>query len=165
MKELPITSRYGYGLSVLVDDDIYDRMIGKNISLDTWDYPTCNSVPIHRIVMNCTANDGNIVDHIDRNKLNALRNNLRFCNDKQNAWNKGLSKNSKRRFKGVYKFGDKWLAFINTETSRLFVGDFNTDIEAAKAYNMAAIKYHGEFAWLNKIEQDGVPVHEIIMMK
>lgn len=49
------------------------------------------------------------------------------------------------------KITNKWAARIMANGKRIFLGLFKKTVDAAKAYNDAAIKYHGEFAFLNKI--------------
>lgn len=108
---------------------------------------------LHRLITN--ANVMEYVDHINGNTLDNRRSNLRICTKAQNCKNRGLSKNktSKVNFKGVtyYKSNKKYIARITNNENKIYLGSFNTAEEAAKAYNEAAIKYHGEFARLNVI--------------
>jgi len=55
------------------------------------------------------------------------------------------------KYKGVHwhKLHKKWAARITFERKQIHLGYFLSEIEAAKAYDRAAIKYHGEFAYLN----------------
>ena len=105
---------------------------------------------MHRLIMN--AKKGQIIDHKDRNGLNNQKNNLRFCthteNSRNSISNKGLSK-----YKGVSwaKAAKKWRAGIKVNNRGIYLGYYTNENEAAKAYNEAAIKYHGEFARLNII--------------
>lgn len=93
------------------------------------------------------------VDHINRIKTDNKWVNLRECNRTQNSANHGKFKNNKSGYKGVYwhKTNKKWSSEIYTNGNKIHLG-FYTDIkEAAKTYNEAANKYHGEFAYINKI--------------
>lgn len=94
-------------------------------------------------------------DHIDRNTLNNLESNLRVCSNSQNNINQGLRKDNTSGGKGVIllKKYKKWRARININHERINLGNFDTKEEAMKAYNDAAIKYHGEFAVLNEIPE------------
>lgn len=62
-------------------------------------------------------------------------------------------KNSSSKYKGVtwYKEREKWMVRININKKHIFLGYFESEIEAAKAYNDAAIKYYGEYARLNEV--------------
>ena len=98
------------------------------------------------------------VDHINRNGLDNRRANLRPATRSQNSRNASKRSDNTSGFKGVgiYKPYGNWRARITVETGkRITVGYFKTPLEAAIAYDEAAIKYHGEFASLNFPE--GVP--------
>lgn len=92
------------------------------------------------------------VDHRDLNGLNNRRNNLRPATHTENQRNR-----SKRvdgitsQFKGVciHKKSNKFQVHIRVNTKRLFLGYFTNEEDAAHAYDVAALKYHGEFAKLN----------------
>lgn len=92
-------------------------------------------------------------DHVDRNKFNNRRSNLRFANNFQNGANKDRTTKSSGGYKGVYltKGNKKYYARIGTKMPgvRKFLGSFETPELAAIAYDNAAIKVWGEFAILN----------------
>ena len=92
-------------------------------------------------------------DHIDRNGLNNQRNNLRDSTRSQNNANRGLNKNNTSGYKGVCwnKQKQKWHARIRVNYKYVQLGLFDNIKDAARAYNKAALKYFGEFAWLNPI--------------
>ena len=94
-----------------------------------------------------------IIDHIDRNGLNNQRNNLRDSTRSQNNANRGLNKNNTSGYKGVCwnKQKQKWHARIRVNYKYVQLGLFDNIKDAARAYNKAALKYFGEFAWLNPI--------------
>lgn len=112
---------------------------------------------MHRIVAG--ARDHEIVDHKNGDSLDNRTANLRPGTQRQN------SQNSKRRaqntsgYKGVWKWGERykskpWAVRIRDQHGKqVFVGSFATPEEAALAYNEAAVRFHGEFAWLNKLGQ------------
>lgn len=91
------------------------------------------------------------VDHIDRNGLNCCRENLRRATNSQSAHNVGLRSDNSSGYKGVswdsqYK---KWQAGIQVNYRRIRLGRFSSRRGAARAYDAAAIEFHGEFARLN----------------
>src|SRR3990167_7283870 len=94
------------------------------------------------------------IDHINGNKLDNRKNNLRFCNQQGNSAN--MDKHGKYKYKGITLCTDwnrkkKWGAQISIKRKNMHLGRYLTPEEAALAYNIAAIKYFGEFARLNKI--------------
>lgn len=100
----------------------------------------------HRVVSK--ARRGQIVDHIDRNGLNNRKRNLRFASIQQNTANKPKRRGTSR-FKGVAHRHRKWSAQITISRRTHFLGSFDNEIDAAKAYDAAAVEAFGEFAALN----------------
>lgn len=95
--------------------------------------------------------DGMLVDHIDGNPLNMRRGNLRVCTSEQNAAN-AASRGGKSQYRGVHQSRNgKWVAQISKRGVRVCLGTFETELEAAGAYDTAAKEIHGEFARLNLI--------------
>jgi hypothetical protein len=94
---------------------------------------------------------GFIIDHKDRKGLNNTRENLRIATRSQNCCNNRKVKGCASKYKGVsyHKPYKKWRAIIKFERRRIFLGYFDNEIDAAKAYDEAAKKYHREFAVLN----------------
>ena len=105
---------------------------------------------LHRVIM---RNPTWKVDHINGNRLDNRRVNLRIVDNFQHARNKSMSKNNSSGYKGVYfhKASGKFQAYIDPDRKRKCLGYFSNPKEAAKVYNEAAVKYFGEFARLNKI--------------
>jgi len=92
-----------------------------------------------------------IVDHVDRDKLNNRIENLRAANNLQNCRNSASRKNSTSRYLGVSKVKkyNKWVAQIMIKGKQTNLGWFTDEWEAALAYNTAAKEHFGEFANLN----------------
>ena len=113
---------------------------------------------MHRLLLPETE-----VDHKSGDGLDNRRSNLRSATRSQNQANKFKKENTSSRFKGVYQRRNyrRFRAHIRVHGEEIHVGDFDSEIEAARAYDAAARKYHGEFARLNfpnPGEQAALPV-------
>ena len=90
------------------------------------------------------------IDHINGIKTDNRISNLRECTNQQNSYNrKGREGTSK--YKGVHAHGNKWRAKVTISGKQIIIGSFNTEKEAALAYNKQVKVIHGEFAVLNNI--------------
>jgi len=88
------------------------------------------------------------VDHIDGNCLNNQKNNLRICTHSENMKNRKA--NSNKRFKGVEKVpSGKWRAQITVNGKKIYIGTYETELEAAQAYDKEAVKFHKEYSKTN----------------
>jgi hypothetical protein len=160
MKLVPLSQ----GMFAMVDDSDYewlikydwhfaggyarrtDRSSGKPITI--W---------MHREIMNLGrwGTDNTEIDHLDRNRLNNQRCNLRITNHSENCKNRGKQKNKSSEFVGVHVYCDKphYRATIKIEGKQTFLGRFpftrQGEIEAAQAYDEAAKKHHGSNCYLN----------------
>lgn len=96
------------------------------------------------------------IDHIDRDRSNNKFTNLRVCTQKQNNINKTPSKNFSSPYLGVCKpRGRKlWLAQLQQDGRCRFLGYFSSEVDAAKAYDLAAKEVFGGFAVLNFKEEN-----------
>lgn len=111
----------------------------------------------HRIIYYMrTSNDpvGEFIDHVNNNREDNTS--IRTCSFKNNVRNRkkdSSTKTSTSRFKGVSWDSEnkKWKAQICVDGKRINLGRFDNQEEAAHVYNKAALKFFGDFAWLNKI--------------
>jgi hypothetical protein len=110
-----------------------------------------NYIMMHREVIDPPAHLD--IDHINHNGLDNREANLRPATRAQNSANKLIikRKGSSSKYKGVNwnKRKKNWRVRICINGRRIFLGYFDDEIQAAKAYDKAAKKYHGEFASLN----------------
>ena len=104
-------------------------------------------VKMHRYILGLT-NPKHVVDHINGNTLDNRRNNLRICNNTENARNCGLSKNNNSGFAGVQliKKTGRYRARITVNRKEIYLGHFKTLAEAVEARKKAEEMYFGEFA-------------------
>lgn len=174
MKLIPLRGKHGVGKFATVDDEDYEFLMQWNwraakgkrtfyavrgkIYGETW---------MHRL-LNKTPN-GIMTDHKDRDGLNNQKENLRDSDKYQNGSNRRARKDGASKYLGVTRKKQKkvlvsgevkyyymWYAAITVNGKSNYISDFPYTEEgersAALAYNEAAIKYHGEFANLNIVE-------------
>lgn len=108
-----------------------------------------HAIYMHRLIANTP--DGLETDHRDGNKIDNQRRNLRPCTTSQNKMNTGLQANNSSGFRGVHwsKRDKIWQSYIKLDGKLKHLGCYGTDKEAAHAHDVAALKFHGEFARLN----------------
>lgn len=103
------------------------------------------NVYLHRFLLR--AKRGQIIDHVNGDGLDNRRQNLRFCTHAQNQWNS--NKRNWMKTKGIRRRTlNSWQANIRVgDGKRIYLGSFSSEAAAQTAYNLAAKKYHGDFAW------------------
>lgn len=141
------------GATVTVDDDLQPELLALNWRIDRRGYvrTTINgrkrgqtkTLMLHRAVV--AAGPNQIVDHVDRDKLNCRRANLRLVTPQLNAINRGKRSTSASRFKGVSKHRNGWQVYIGSK----YVGLRRDEVEAARLYDSAAAAAYGEQAVTN----------------
>lgn len=125
----------------LVDEDIYFELMKHtwNLSIQGYVKGLTNdrkSIRLHRFVMNYTGNK--IVDHINGDKLDNRKENLRIVDSKQNMQNKSKQSNCKSMYIGVNAQGKKWVATVYLNNKNKYIGTYTTEEEAARARDKIA---------------------------
>ena len=152
MKEIEVT---GMNRKAIVDDADYPLLITHKWSYSrATKYPRCRdrqgkTIYMHRLIMGLTRGDKRCIDHINGDVLDNRRSNLRVCTRQQNACNKRNKALPKSGFRGVRKQHNRWQAILTKSGKTHIIGSFADVIEAAKAYDKAAVSFFGEFACTN----------------
>jgi hypothetical protein len=161
MIEIPVKSVHTQAPTVaLIDDEDFEAVrkfvwtaSGRVHKDNKWLYP-CSHVPsfgytvaMHRLIL--PAPKGMITDHINGDRFDNRRQNLRICTKAENMRNRQKGVRTKCKYKGVHKHGRKYLASICANSIQKVIGSFDSELDAALAYDRAAIELHGEFARLN----------------
>lgn len=142
------------GKSFIFDIDDYDLVkkhcwsIGKDNYVRSGDRKL-KSDKLHLLILK--KKKGLFIDHINGNPCDCRKCNLRYATKKQNAHNYKKPITNTSGYKGVsyYKKRKIYSAYIYNNNKKIFLGYFNNPIEAAKAYDKAAILLFGEFAKTN----------------
>lgn len=110
---------------------------------------------MHRLVI-ANIPDGKIVDHKNHDGLDNRKSNLRICTRLENRRNATKHKNNKSGYKGVWQENGKFRSaiWLSDKKKNKNLGTFQTAIEAARAYNRSALELFGEFAYINKLENN-----------
>jgi hypothetical protein len=114
---------------------------------------------LHREIMK--PRKGRVIDHRNVNSLDNRRDNLRHATRAQNNYNRRKTrKKTTSRFIGIHleKRDCNWKVQIRNQGKLIYIGRYDNEIDAARAYDCAALKYHGEFARLNFPREDYVKV-------
>ncbi len=143
------------GKQALVDDEDFDY-----INRFKWSYANGyatthflgKSCLMHRLIMNPPKEME--VDHINHNRSDNRKENLRVCTPSQNRWNVTKRTSNTSGFKGISWDSDrnKWLVQIQALGIKRNLGRFSSLSKAKKVYNSEAYKFHKEFMFSNKIK-------------
>ncbi len=156
--QIPLTS----GKAALIDAVDYPKICGYKWRFHSgyarafkYNPSTQKNDAIHmsHLIMPCPP--GMEIDHINRDRLDNRKCNLRVVTRSQNCANRGSFKNSVSQYKGVHwnKKMELWEAAIRKDGIQTAIGAFNDEVAAASAYNDYARKMWGEYAALNDIEE------------
>jgi hypothetical protein len=160
MKEIPLTKGY----VALIDDGMYEE-------LSQWKWYASSDKSGPKAVRNTRPNKegkraivlmhrqitcappGMDVHHKDHDTLNNQEENLVVCTRGQNAANMRKRIGGSSRFKGVCwrEARGRWQARIMVNYCTNHLGYFDDEVEAARAYNVAALYHFKEFALLNDV--------------
>jgi hypothetical protein len=163
--------RYGYSVGLIpvgqgkyaiVDADDYDRLAKYKWQLwssrDTYyafrETSARGGKKRQRVLMHREIIDipeGMVCDHANRKSLDNRKANLRQATASQNGCNTCKRVKKTSRYRGVSQDArsNKWRAQIRVNGRNIYLGVSDDEVDAAKAYDAAAKKYHGEFAVLN----------------
>jgi len=156
MKKIPLSN----GKFTMVDDENYEllrqfkwhpQICGKYVY--AYRRHKINNkkttISMHRSI--CFPPKNMEIDHIDGNGLNNIKKNLRICTTSLNQANSKKRKNTSSTYKGVswHKILKKWQTRIRLNGKEIHAGYFQNEIDAAKAYDLTASNFFGDFAKLN----------------
>jgi hypothetical protein len=154
---IPLHSNKYPGLFTLVDEADYELANAyrwHRLSSGWTEYAISRSaarstIYLHRLIAEPAP--GYVVDHIDGNGLNNTRDNLRVCTHAENCRNSRHRKRNTSGYRGVTHHipSDQWIAYITTDMRREYLGYYPTAEDAARAYDVVALRLHGDFARLN----------------
>lgn len=160
----------GRGYFTTVDADLWERRLrhykwkvmfgGGRLNRNKKPYAYTHlgcTYGMHRMIMNPPM--GLHVDHINGDSLDNRRANLRLCTRSQNGANVTTPTRNKTNYKGLWWCPSikKWGVGIKCKGVRYHVGFYGRPIDAARAYDQAALALHGEFARLNLPNEECVP--------
>lgn len=160
MKQIPLSQ----GKFALVDDEDYEFLMQwkwcAHKEYNTYyairgrralEKTGATKIKMHRQILGIT-DPKILVDHIDHNGLNNQRSNIRQCTHHQNLMNSGRV-SGVSKFRGVWwdKARSKWEAGLRMKYIKKYLGRFDSETDAAIAYNKAAKEHFGEFAFLNEV--------------
>jgi hypothetical protein len=147
------TLKLSNGKEFMIDDEDYELVSQHKWYHGARRYVISNTGGyLHRLLMSTPK--GMYTDHINGNPLDNRKSNLRVCTNRQNISNMRKKASSSSKYKGVSfdKSRNKWRSIIMKDYKYIQLGRFNSEVEAARAYNEKAKELFGEFASLNTIE-------------
>jgi hypothetical protein len=112
------------------------------------------TIRMHREILGLSNSSRNIfVDHVNHNRLDNQKINIRIVTPSQNAANARKKSTNKSGYKGVHwcKEQEKWRVSIRVDGKLINIGRFKNLDDAALMYNKKAQELFGEFAYLNEV--------------
>lgn len=145
MKVIKLTK----GFEAIVDDQDYELVSQYHWYFDKYARGSVKGkkIGIHNLIMNAQY-----IDHINGDKLDNRRANLRPCTNQQNQMNRGANKNNTSGYKGVAydKRRSKYSAQIRYNRKLIWLGYYPTAEDAYGAYKAKAAELFKEFAHIGK---------------
>ncbi len=136
----------------LISKSSLEKVIKHQWYLDGNGYPKSYKArghTLHRYLLG-KQEEGYVIDHINRNKLDNRLENLRIITAKENSYNRTKSVSSKNSYKGIIqKPNNKYYACISKDKIKSEIGPFDTEEDAAKMYDLMAEDLFGEHAGKN----------------
>ena len=160
-----ITGEYGKGYLINGEEFLFDLVYHDLIKNYYWHknnrgYIVSNTrgkaIKLHRLMLNC-YNSKITIDHINHNKLDNRRCNLRFVSRSQNGMNSKIHSNNTSGVSGVNwdKKLNKWIVRITVDYKRIYLGSFDSFEKAKERRLNAEEKYYGEYSYKNSINNGG----------
>lgn len=144
----------------IIDDEDYDKVSKFKWYLSRYGYARTSAYigtingkeqrieyRLHRFLL--SAPKGKEVDHVNRDKLDNRKHNLRLSTRSQNMANTGLSVDNTTGFRGVSSHKNAWQASIRFNGKLIYLGRYTSPQKAAKAYNEKAKELFSDFAYIN----------------
>ncbi len=150
---IPIFTRSGLSAHATIDAVDYTLVFEYKWSFSHYHYARSaygrpqKWIMMHHLIMPCPK--GMTVDHINGDKLDNRRSNLRVCSSNDNNLNRGKQRNNRSGYKGVYQGRHGWRAAIRKDKRKYNLGEYATKEQAYEAYCRACMELHGEFANVN----------------
>jgi len=148
-----IAARKNQVFIVLVDDDIAEELRGKKLNVNRKGYVVTSQKYRGRYMLQTSImqpEDGMVVDHINGDKLDNRRSNLQIVTNAENCRKRPNHHTNKTGYRGVYPHKNgTFSAAIMVNYKRKSLGMHATAEDAARAYDDAVRKYHGNFGCLN----------------
>jgi hypothetical protein len=131
---------------LIIDKDDLEKILSKKWTI----YIYINRIQIHNLILN-KKNKKNVIDHINQNRLDNRKINLRECSRQENSFNIKSKDNCSSKYKGVSYLNKqkKWCASIQINNKSYNIGNFKNEKDAARHYDAFARYFFKEFAYLN----------------
>jgi hypothetical protein len=134
------------GKQVLFDEEDAKKLTGHKWHITKKGYCAAYSnkyIFMHRLILPIT---NGVIDHINGNKLDNRKANLRVATHAENMRNRKIQKNNKSGYRGVHQKKDGyWYAQIKINGEQIFLGAYKSAEQAADAYNKKAEEAYGDF--------------------